>query len=103
MPILNSYSAGEVDVYLDFNGDTYKGQYRDAYDIDGDPDTFNGEGTGKTSLCLHKLLAAFAAFDINVTTVKPTSVFVNGEDTWIVYTPTAIHSGHWISFKRRLA
>ena len=76
LPDLHSLPGAPTAIYLDFDGN---GSTLGAYDVDGNPATFNA-AEAATVVETHRQTAAyFAMFDVNVTTVKPTVPFA-----WIV-------------------
>ncbi len=69
-------------VYLDFNGHTISGtawnnstgvasHKAKAFDLDGDPSTFNQEEMNRIAETWHRIAEDFAAYDIDVTTEEP--------------------------------
>ena len=71
LPILNSLSSARGVAYIDFNGGTVFGESRGAYDLDGNPATFNAAEQEDIYNAWHDVSTHFAMFDINVTTVAP--------------------------------
>ncbi|HSG62016.1 MAG TPA: Ig-like domain-containing protein [Pseudomonadales bacterium] len=71
-------------VYLDFDGHTLSGTAWNnytgapslsakAFDVDGDPTTFNQEELSRIAETWHRIAEDFAAYDIDVTTEEPTT------------------------------
>ena len=71
-------------VYLDFDGHTISGTAWNnysgvashpakAFDLDGDPSTFNQEEMNRIADTWHRIAEDFAAYDIDVTTEEPAS------------------------------
>jgi hypothetical protein len=81
--LLHSRPGSSRVVYLDFDGHTITGTawnsgthdplYAKAYDLDGDPDTFNSEERNRIGEIWHRVAEDFAPFDIDVTTEEPAS------------------------------
>lgn len=93
VPALESHPGAEATLYLDFNGhfeemwgyDTLPlgdGRWDDvvtpAFDLDGDPGTFNAEERDWIEEVFLTVAEDYAPFDINVTTIAPRS-FHDGE------------------------
>lgn len=76
LPDLHSLPRAPTAIYLDFDGN---GSTLGAYDIDGDPATFNSAEAVSITETHRQTSAYFAMFDVNVTTVKPTVPYA-----WIV-------------------
>jgi autotransporter-associated beta strand protein len=76
LPDLHSLPGAPTAVYLDFDGN---GSTLGAYDVDGNPATFNAAEAATVTETHRQTAAYFAMFDVNVTTVKPTVPFA-----WIV-------------------
>jgi len=69
LPDLHSLPGAPTAIYLDFDG---HGTTLGAYDVDGDPATFNAAEAATITEAHRQTSAYFAMFDVNVTTVKPT-------------------------------
>jgi hypothetical protein len=76
LPDLHSLPGAPTAIYLDFDG---HGSTLGAYDVDGDPATFNSAEAASITETHRQTAAYFAMFDVNVTTVKPTVPYA-----WIV-------------------
>ncbi|MFM8413750.1 MAG: hypothetical protein ACKOCX_03405, partial [Planctomycetota bacterium] len=76
LPELHSLRNAPTSIYLDFDG---HGTTLGAYDVDGDPTTFNATEQATITEAHRGVSVFFAMFDVNVTTVKPTGPFA-----WIV-------------------
>ena len=76
LPDLHSLPGAPTAVYLDFDGN---GSTLGAYDVDGNPATFNAAEAATVTETHRQTAAYFAMFDVNVTTVKPTVPYA-----WIV-------------------
>jgi len=70
LPDLHSLPGSPTAIYLDFDGDAATGY--GAYDVDGDPTTFNAAEAATITEAHRGVSVFFAMFDVNVTTVKPT-------------------------------
>ncbi|MFM9023938.1 MAG: fibronectin type III domain-containing protein, partial [Planctomycetaceae bacterium] len=73
MPELHSLPGSPTAIYLDFDGDAATSY--GAYDVDGDPTTFNSAEAATITEAHRGASVFFAMFDVNVTTVKPTVPF----------------------------
>jgi serralysin len=85
VPVLNSLPGAPATLYLDFNGDhsdswsavdfkkTFTPGDTPAFDLDGDPSTFNDEELGAIQSIWRRVAEAYSPFNINVTTVNPGS------------------------------
>lgn len=67
LPDLNSLPGAPTAIYLDFDGHGTNG----AYDVDGDPTTFNATEAATITEAHRQVAVYYAMFDVNVTTVKP--------------------------------
>jgi len=76
LPDLHSLPGAPTAIYLDFDGN---GSTLGAYDVDGNPATFNTAEAATITETHRQTSAYFAMFDVNVTTVKPTVPYA-----WIV-------------------
>jgi autotransporter-associated beta strand protein len=79
LPDLHSLLGAPTAIYLDFDG---HGSTLGAYDVDGDPTTFNAAEAATITEAHRQVSVYYAMFDINVTTVKPNLVTV--PTAWIV-------------------
>lgn len=79
---LNSKPGSTNTVYLDFNGHIITGTAwnsdsstltAQAYDLDGDPNTFNASELANIAEIWRRISEDFAPFDVNVTTAEPSS------------------------------
>lgn len=83
VPALNSLPGAHASLYLDFNGDfestwgTYSNVTAPAYDQDGDPTTFSDGELASIQAIWQQVSEDYSPFNINVTTVEPSS-FANG-------------------------
>ncbi len=68
LPDLNSLPGAPTAIYLDFDG---HGSTLGAYDVDGDPTTFNATEAATITEAHRQVSVYYAMFDVNVTTVKP--------------------------------
>ncbi|NRB40264.1 MAG: tandem-95 repeat protein [Pseudomonadales bacterium] len=78
---LHSRLGAANTVYLDFNGHVIQGTawnsgtaatlYAQAFDLDGDPTTFNASERQRIAETWHRIAEDYAAFDIDVTTEDP--------------------------------
>jgi len=79
---LHSSPSSSKVIYLDFNGHTTTGTswntstmgssfYSPAYDLDGNPASFNSEELSRIQQIWQRVAADFAPFDVNVTTQAP--------------------------------
>jgi autotransporter-associated beta strand protein len=78
LPDLNSLPGAPTAIYLDFDGEGANA----AYDVDGDPTTFNATEQATIREAWRQVSVYFSMFDVNVTTVKPTVPFA-----WHVSSP----------------
>jgi regulation of enolase protein 1 (concanavalin A-like superfamily) len=69
MPILNSLVGSPTSVFLDFDGDTTTNTQ--AYDVDGDPLTFNAAEQKTIAEAWRHIAIYFSNFDTDVTTIQP--------------------------------
>jgi len=79
LPDLHSLLGAPTAIYLDFDG---HGSTLGAYDVDGDPTTFNATEAATITEAHRQVSVYYAMFDVNVTTVKPNLVTV--PTAWIV-------------------
>jgi autotransporter-associated beta strand protein len=79
LPDLNSLLGASTAIYLDFDG---HGAALGAYDVDGDPTTFNAAEAATITEAQRQVAAYYAMFDVNVTTVKPNVALM--PTAWIV-------------------
>ena len=79
LPELHSLPGAPVAIYLDFDGEGALA----AYDVDGDPATFNAAEQATVTDVWRQVGVAFAMFKVDVTTVKPEVPFV-----WQVTSPS---------------
>ena len=79
LPDLYSLPGAPTAIYLDFDG---HGSNLGAYDVDGDPTTFNTAEAATITEAHRQVSVYYAVFDVNVTTVKPNLAEV--ETAWIV-------------------
>lgn len=79
LPDLHSLPGAATAIYLDFDG---HGSTLGAYDVDGDPTTFNAAEAATITEAHRQTAVYFAMFDVNVTTVKPNLAAV--PTAWIV-------------------
>jgi autotransporter-associated beta strand protein len=79
LPTLHSLPGAPTAIYLDFDGEGSNA----AYDVDGDPATFNATEAATITEAWRQVSVYFSIFDVNVTTVKPTVPFA-----WHVSSPT---------------
>jgi fibronectin type 3 domain-containing protein len=71
LPILNSFSSGPADIFLDFDGGLYHGSESvPAYDTDGDLTTYSLTEQLAIYECWRQVSVYFAMFNINVTTIQ---------------------------------
>ncbi|NLE37375.1 MAG: DUF1349 domain-containing protein, partial [Pirellulaceae bacterium] len=89
LPILHSDLSAPAAIYIDFDGDTTRGDYG-PYDIDGNPSTFNATERANIVECWRQASAYFAMFNVDVTTNK--AVVTSGNPlqkptAWMVMTP----------------
>ncbi len=68
LPDLHSLPGAPTAIYLDFDG---HGSNLGAYDVDGDPTTFNAAEAATITEAHRQVAVYYAMFDVNVTTVKP--------------------------------
>lgn len=68
LPDLDSLPGAPTAIYLDFDG---HGSTLGAYDVDGDPTTFNAAEAATITEAHRQVSVYYAMFDVNVTTVKP--------------------------------
>lgn len=77
LPILNSLTGAAFSVFLDFDGWTGSGfggqQTHTPYDTDGNAATFSATEQAAIAEGWRRMATFLAPFDINVTTVQPTS------------------------------
>jgi hypothetical protein len=83
VPVLNSLPGAAISLYLDFDGD-YESQWGSygsvatpAFDQDGNPGSFNTSELATIREIWQYVAEDYAPFQVNVTTVEPTS-FANG-------------------------
>jgi autotransporter-associated beta strand protein len=88
LPDLHSLPRAPTAIYLDFDGD---GSTFGAYDVDGDPATFNSAEAASITETHRQTSAYFAMFDVNVTTVKPTVPYA-----WIVISNDKIGGSSYV-------
>ncbi len=79
LPELNSLPGAPAALYLDFDGEGSNA----AYDVDGNPATFNATEAATITEAWRQISVYFSMFDLNVTTVKPTVPFA-----WHVSSPS---------------
>lgn len=96
VPALNSLPGATVSLYLDFNGDntpsygSYSPGVTPAYDQDGDPTSFSAGELASIQSIWSYVAEDYAPFNINVTTVQPSSmahgvtqkVVIGGDGAW---------------------
>jgi len=70
LPDLDSLPGAPTAIYLDFDG--HAASSLGAYDVDGDPTTFNAAEAATITEAHRQVAVYYAMFDVNVTTVKPT-------------------------------
>ena len=84
VPALHSNPDADQKIYLDFNGQRITGTgwndgndgrtiYAPAYDIDGDPETFDETELSRIEKIWERVAEDFAPFDVDVTTESPPS------------------------------
>ncbi|MFM7205654.1 MAG: autotransporter-associated beta strand repeat-containing protein [Planctomycetaceae bacterium] len=78
LPDLHSLLGAPTAIYLDFNGEGSNA----AYDVDGDPTTFNATEAATITEAWRQISVYFAMFNVDVTTVKPSVPFA-----WHVSSP----------------
>ncbi|MFM7243875.1 MAG: fibronectin type III domain-containing protein [Planctomycetaceae bacterium] len=78
LPDLHSLPGAPTAIYLDFDGEGANA----AYDVDGDPTTFNATEQATITEAWRQISVYFSMFAIDVTTVKPTVPFA-----WHVSSP----------------
>jgi len=88
LPNLHSLPGAPTAIYLDFDGD---GSTFGAYDVDGNPATFNSAEAASITETHRQTAAYFAMFDVNVTTVKPTVPYA-----WIVISNDKIGGSSYV-------
>ena len=88
LPDLHSLPGAPTAIYLDFDGD---GSTFGAYDVDGNPATFNSAEAASITETHRQTSAYFAMFDVNVTTVKPTVPYA-----WIVISNDKIGGSSYV-------
>ena len=81
LPELHSLPAAPTAIYLDFDGEGSNS----AYDVDGDPTTFNATEAATITEAWRQISVYFAMFNVDVTTVKPTVPFA-----WHVSSPDIV-------------
>lgn len=100
VPVLNSLAGAAASLYLDFDGyfdASWGGKtniVQPAYDLDGDPTTFTDTELNSIQSIWAYVAEDYAPFNINVTTVEPSSfadgvalrVSIGGNGSW--YSPT---------------
>lgn len=79
LPDLSSLPGAPTAIYLDFDG---HGSTLGAYDVDGDPTTFNAAEAATITEAHRQVSVYFSMFDVNVTTVKPNLSTV--KTAWVV-------------------
>ncbi|NBW95937.1 MAG: hypothetical protein EBR28_04185, partial [Planctomycetia bacterium] len=79
IPDLSSLPGAPTAIYLDFDG---HGSTLGAYDVDGDPTTFNAAEVATITEAHRQVSVYFSMFDVNVTTVKPNLSTV--KTAWVV-------------------
>ncbi len=83
IPALNSLLGAAASVYLDFDGNyepswgSYGSVTTPVYDRDGDPSSFSDSELSAIEQIWEQVSEDFSPFDLNVTTVEPSS-FANG-------------------------
>lgn len=97
VPALNSLPGAAITLYLDFNGD-YQSQWGSygsvttpAFDQDGDPSSFSDSELATIRQIWQYVAEDYAPFQVNVTTVAPTSfangsavrVAIGGDGSWL--------------------
>ena len=99
IPLLNSRPGAPVTVYLDFNGHSETDAswnngttiVTPVFDADGDLTTFSDEELRRMEELWYRVSEDFAPFNLNVTTVEPTSindfeslrVSIGGNGAWL--------------------
>jgi hypothetical protein len=79
VPAFSSRPGASYTLYLDFGGFTYGGDWNGdgspgttpAYDIDGDPTTFNATELANIKTIVGNVAGKYAGYSINITTVDP--------------------------------
>ena len=79
LPILHSLPGAPTAIYLDFDGEGSNA----AYDVDGDPATFNATEAATITEAWRQISVYFAIFNVDVSTEKPTVPFA-----WHVSSPS---------------
>lgn len=79
LPDLSSLPGAPTAIYVDFDG---HGSTLGAYDVDGDPTTFNAAEAATITEAHRQVSVYFSMFDVNVTTVKPNLSTV--KTAWVV-------------------
>ena len=79
LPDLHSLLGAPTAIYLDFDGEGANA----AYDVDGDPTTFNATEQATITEAWRQVSVYFGMFNVDVTTVKPTVPFA-----WHVSSPS---------------
>jgi len=79
LPDLHSLLGAPTAIYLDFDGEGANA----AYDVDGDPTTFNTTEQATITEAWRQVSVYFGMFNVDVTTVKPTVPFA-----WHVSSPS---------------
>lgn len=69
LPLMNTRPGAAGTIFLDFDGDTYRGMA--PYSIDADSTTFNAQEQANIIECVRQIDVYFAMFDITVTTIQP--------------------------------
>src|SRR5262249_38959576 len=102
LPALNSLPGAPVSLYLNFVGDfipewnSFTNISTPAFDQDGDATTFSDSELSAITTIWQAVAEDYAPFNINVTTVPPTSfaagvtqkVDIGGNGSWLGGTPT---------------
>ncbi len=79
LPELHGLPGAPTAIYLDFDGEGANA----AYDVDGDPATFNATEAATITEAWRQVSVYFSMFNVDVTTVKPTVPFA-----WHVSSPS---------------
>ena len=69
LPLMNTRPGAAGTIFLDFDGDSYRGMA--PYSIDADSTTFNAQEQANIIECVRQIDVYFAMFDVTVTTIQP--------------------------------
>ena len=69
LPLMNTRPGAAGTIFLDFDGDSYRGMA--PYSVDADSTTFNAQEQANIIECVRQIDVYFAMFDVTVTTIQP--------------------------------